>query len=523
MNHHAPVVIAPTEKALSSIDPHDTRVGSPSPRKLSVVSERIAIATVSVVLAKTIGMTLGSTWRLICRQRPAPRTRALSRYGRSLIDNVWLRMSNAVPGQLVTPITMAMLSSDRPRMLARTMASGRNGMTRNHSVSRNSAAAGHPSKNPDISPSRVPITIEIAVASSPTSSETRAPQMSSVSTDRPLSSVPSGNCADGDSSTSPVAFVTCRPSASASSGAASATRTNAVRMHSPRTPARFARNSCQVRRSEAARRRRVTCLAVSRTPGSWAAAPSCVVTTAPAGRAPRTADANLLADASGYLDVGLASVSPDGRLLAYSVDRAGDEVYRLYFRDLDSGTDLEDEPPRSYYGGAWSAGSDSFFYTVHDSAYRPYQVWRHAVGTPVASDVLVLEEPDRRFELNVRSPRRGDFVVIWSTSRDTSEAWVVDTRDASPRARSAGGRRPGVEYHVEPARIDRSDVLLVVTNDGATEFRLAVAPVPEAGDLDHSSWSDLRPEDPAERLERVDAFAGHAVLSLRSGGRHRLR
>src|SRR4051794_2764525 len=234
-------------------------------------------------------------------------------------------------------------------------------------------------------------------------------------------------------------------------------------------------------------------------------------------------DANLLADASGYLDLGLVSVSPDGRLLAYSVDRAGDEVYRLHFRDLDSGTDLDDEIPRSYYGGAWSAGSDAFFYTVHDSAYRPYQVWRHAVGTPVASDVLVLEEPDHRFELNVRSPRRGDLVVIWSTSRNTSETWVVDTREPTPRARSAGGRRPGVEYHVEPARIDGSDVLLVVTNDGATEFRLAVAPVPEASDLDHRSWSDLRPEDPAERLERVDAFAGHAVLSLRSGGRLRLR
>ena len=79
MNHQAPVVIAPTWKASSSIEPHDTRVGSPSPRKLSVVSVRIAMATVSVVLAKTIGITLGSTCRLIWCQRPAPRTRARSR------------------------------------------------------------------------------------------------------------------------------------------------------------------------------------------------------------------------------------------------------------------------------------------------------------------------------------------------------------------------------------------------------------------------------------------------------------
>ena len=48
--------------------------------------------------------------------------------------------------------------------------------------------------------------------------------------------------------------------------------------------------------------------------------------------------------------------------------------------------------PRSYYGGAWSADSRHFFYTVHDDAYRPFQVWRHAIGTPTEDDVLVLEE-----------------------------------------------------------------------------------------------------------------------------------
>ena len=84
---------------------------------------------------------------------------------------------------------------------------------------------------------------------------------------------------------------------------------------------------------------------------------------------------------TGYLDLGLTLVSPDEDLLAYSVDTAGDEVFELRFRDLRTGEDLPDRVPRSYYGGAWSADSQSFFYTVHDDAYRPYQVWRHRIGT----------------------------------------------------------------------------------------------------------------------------------------------
>jgi len=234
-------------------------------------------------------------------------------------------------------------------------------------------------------------------------------------------------------------------------------------------------------------------------------------------------DANLLADSSGHLGLGMAMVSPDGTLLAYSVDRTGDEVYQLRFRDLTTGADLADEVARCYYGGAWSTASDHFFYTVHDSTYRPFQVWRHAVGTPAADDVLVLEEQDQRFEVDVRGTRTGDLVVIWSESRDTSEVWVLDARRPTTVPRSVGGRRRGVEYHAEHARLGGEEVLLLVTNDGAPEFRLALSPVPADADLDHRAWRDLRPENPGERLERVDAFDGHAVLTFRSEGRRRLR
>lgn len=235
-------------------------------------------------------------------------------------------------------------------------------------------------------------------------------------------------------------------------------------------------------------------------------------------------DVNDLTDGSGHVELGVCLVSPDQRLLAYSVDRTGDEVYTLLVRDLESGRDLVDAVPRTYYGGAWSAASDHFFYTVHDDAYRPFQVWRHALGTPADADVLVLEEPDQRFALNLRPSRSGRLVVIWAESRDTAEVWGLPSDDPTGTPRSVGGRRPGIGYHAEHAVLaDGNDALLVVTDDEATEFRLARCPVPRDGDQDHTAWSAVRPEDPDERLERVDAFAGHAVLSYRSGTEHRLR
>ncbi len=235
-------------------------------------------------------------------------------------------------------------------------------------------------------------------------------------------------------------------------------------------------------------------------------------------------DANLLVDDSGYLELGLRMVSPDARRLAYSVDHSGAEVYELRFRDLDTGEDLTDVVPRSYYGGAWSADAAYFFYIVHDEAYRPHQVWRHALGTSYEQDVLVLEEPDERFDVAVRATRTGGLIVIWAESRDTHEVWVLDAHDPESRPCSVGGRRQGVEYHAEHALLpDGSDALLLVTNDDAQEFRLARCPVPRRADQDHTVWEAVRPEDPSQRLERVDAFATHVVLSIRSDVRHRLR
>ncbi len=232
-------------------------------------------------------------------------------------------------------------------------------------------------------------------------------------------------------------------------------------------------------------------------------------------------DTNTLVDESGYLELGLTSVSPDGRLLAYSVDRTGDEVYALHFRDLTTGEDRDEVVNRTYYGGAWSAESTWFLYTVHDDAYRPHQVWRHRLGTPVADDELLLSEPDERFALGVRRCRSGDVAVIYSGSRDTSEVWVVDLHDDASTPWSVGGRRPGVDYHAEHHH--GLGLMLLVTNDDAPEYRLAGASVPRDRHQTAGSWTDLRPQAAHERLERVDAFASHVVLRLRTAGHRALR
>jgi len=114
-------------------------------------------------------------------------------------------------------------------------------------------------------------------------------------------------------------------------------------------------------------------------------------------------DANDLARGHEYFELGYVERSPDENLVAYAMDVNGSEVHELRFRDLTTGRDLDDVVHGVYYGAAWSADSEMFFYVKPDAAVRPYQVWRHRLGTSPDDDVLVIQEDDERFAVQERA------------------------------------------------------------------------------------------------------------------------
>ncbi len=228
-------------------------------------------------------------------------------------------------------------------------------------------------------------------------------------------------------------------------------------------------------------------------------------------------------DAGGtaYSLEGLVEVSPDGRRLAWSIDHEGDEVYALRFRDLATGADLDEVVEHTYYGGAWSADSSAFLYVVHDDAWRPFQVWRHELGTPVTDDALVFEDLDERLEIELHGSRSGQWAVISLVGRGFSEEWLVPIADLTAPPRLVRARELGVEYSLEHAPghgPEGTDGFLVTTSLGAPEFGVMWAPVD-----DPSAWVPYLAEDAAQRVWGVDAFAGGLVLHLRRDGAATLR
>src|SRR3954452_19911775 len=140
-------------------------------------------------------------------------------------------------------------------------------------------------------------------------------------------------------------------------------------------------------------------------------------------------DENPLAEGHGYFSLGGFEPSPSHRLLAYSTDFEGDEVYTVHVRDVAAGNDLADEIPGTYYGLAWSNDEQYVFYTTVNDAMRPWRLHRHRLGTDPSEGGVVYQEDDEAFFLGVHPTKTERYVLVSLGSKLTSEVWFLDADD----------------------------------------------------------------------------------------------
>ena len=225
-------------------------------------------------------------------------------------------------------------------------------------------------------------------------------------------------------------------------------------------------------------------------------------------------DGNELAAGAGFFALGAYQPSPDWRWLAYSTDFSGDERFTIRIKDLATGTLLPDEIPGAYYGCSWSQDGSVLFYVTVDDAWRPYRVWRHRIGTAADQDVMVYEEADQRFHVDVGHTRSERFIVIHSASVLTSEVWLLDAAAPEGEFTVVTPRRQGLDYSVD----DAGDRLLILHNDHAENFEIATAPLSAPQD-----WTPLVPHRADTRLLGMAAFADFIVVYFRRDGLTGLR
>lgn len=220
-------------------------------------------------------------------------------------------------------------------------------------------------------------------------------------------------------------------------------------------------------------------------------------------------DANAEAEGYEFFSMGAFSISQDDRWLAWSVDTRGDERFTIRIKDLTTGELLDDVITGAAPGATWSADAGHLFYTTLDDAWRPDSIWRHEIGAGT-EDVRVFHEPDERFFIGIGTSQSERWLMISASSKTTSEVLVLDARCPTEAFWPVWPRHDGVEYGLEHVVVDGRDEFWILHNAGAQDFELVRVPVDDVDDM-----SVLLPARPGVRLEDIDAFAGHVLVSYR--------
>jgi oligopeptidase B len=236
----------------------------------------------------------------------------------------------------------------------------------------------------------------------------------------------------------------------------------------------------------------------------------------PSASAETILDEPALAENSEYFRLGSMSVSNDGSLLAYSTDTDGSERYRMVVRDLDTGEMREDEIEGTIGSAVWAADDTSFFYTVVDENWRPWQVRRHVLGQLVERDSVVYEETDSGFFVGLSVTTSREYVIVATGDHVTSEARLIPASEPGSGPVLVSPRRTAHEYSMD----HQGDRFVIRTNDNHKNTRLATAPADAPGE---QSWTPLVDATDSHYIRDFKAFRDFIAVEERIDGLDHVR
>ncbi len=194
-------------------------------------------------------------------------------------------------------------------------------------------------------------------------------------------------------------------------------------------------------------------------------------------------DENELAGDLEYFRLGAATISQNGRYMAYSTDTNGSERYTAVIKDLETGEMLGDVIPNLRGGLTWVANDTALVYTPSTEEWRSLEIKLHTIGQPNDSDVTLYLEDDQSFSVGAGLSAQDDWLIIATGDNETSEVRLVPASTPTAQPILVRPRKKGVEYSVDVRKDPtHSDELWIWSNDEHINFRLAKASIKTPGD-----------------------------------------
>lgn len=228
-------------------------------------------------------------------------------------------------------------------------------------------------------------------------------------------------------------------------------------------------------------------------------------------------DVNIEASGKDYFQVGGMSLSPDRNWLAYGYDDQSRRIYKIRFRNLESGEELNYELPQCTGSASWSSDGKFVFYTRKDETLRPNQIYRHQFGSSPETDQLVYEEEDSSFICSIYRSKSERYLMIGCHSTVSNEYRYLEANQPEGEFALIQPRERDLEYSVAHF----GEHWYIRTNyQNALNFKLMRSALDQGL---KENWEDIIPHREEVYLEGLEIFEKYLVLEERSQGLNRLR
>jgi oligopeptidase B len=228
-------------------------------------------------------------------------------------------------------------------------------------------------------------------------------------------------------------------------------------------------------------------------------------------------DGNVLAQGYDYFSMGNWKISSGQDILAYAIDTQGRRIYSIGFKNLTTGETVSDFIPSVTGNMEWGNDNRTLLYARQDpETLRPFQIFRHTLGTEPQLDTLVYEESDDTFSVYVGKTKSKRYLLLGSHQTITSECRYLNADTPEGEFQLFQARERGHEYDVDHL----GDHFWIRTNDKAKNFRLMKTSL---NSTHKNQWLEVIPHRPDVFFEGFELFRNYLVVEERKQGLIHLR
>ncbi len=220
---------------------------------------------------------------------------------------------------------------------------------------------------------------------------------------------------------------------------------------------------------------------------------------------------NKMAEGTSFFHIGDWEFSSNNKLLAYSTDTVSRRKYNIFFKDIETGNNIDKVISNTTGTVVWANDNRTVYYEVKDETLRSYRIYKHVIGSEVDSDILVYEETDSTFDVEVYKTKSDKYIVISSESTLSTECRILDANHPDGEFKVFQPRVPEMEYSIDY----QNGRFLILTNYQAVNFRLMEV---EENNTILENWKEIIPAREDVMVEEVDVFNDFYIVTERKNG-----